>query len=132
MAARSRGIPIARLREAVERWVEQTSLRQAARETGMSPTGLRKVLGGSRVHASTERKLLTWYLRHVAQHGNGGALDEAAAAAALALLTEELPPAPRRTVVSTFLRLVEGGYRDSGLVPPDWVEALRDRAPPGE
>src|SRR5688500_1639153 len=49
MAGRSRGVPLAVLRQAIERWVEKTSLRQAARETGMSPTGLRKVLSGSRV-----------------------------------------------------------------------------------
>ena len=128
MAARSGRLSIARLRQAVERWVERTSLRQAARETGMSPTGLRKVLSGSRVHASTERKLLTWYLRHVAQQGDWGALDADTAAAALGLLTEGLPAAQRRAVIGGFLERIDRGYRESGLAVPGWVQALRGDA----
>lgn len=132
MAGRSRGVPLSVLRQALERWVEKTSLRQAARETGMSPTGLRKVLSGSRVHASTERKLLTWYLRHLAQQGDWGALDADTAAAALALLTEGLLPGTRRALVSTFLERIEKAYRDAGQVVPAWVQTLRSEAPEGE
>lgn len=124
LAGRSRGLPLARLRHAVERWVEKTSLRQAARETGMSPTGLRKVLSGSRVHASTERKLLTWYLRHVAQQGDWGALDADTALAALALLTEGLPEPQKKTIALGFLRRLEAGYRDCMLAVPGWIQAL--------
>ncbi|MET0399841.1 MAG: hypothetical protein ABW277_23840 [Longimicrobiaceae bacterium] len=132
MAGRSRGLPLAVLRQALERWVEKTSLRQAARETGMSPTGLRKVLSGSRVHASTERKLLTWYLRHLAQQGDWGALDADTAAAALALLTEGLLPGTRRALVSTFLERIEKAYRDAGQVVPAWVQTLRSELPEAE
>lgn len=132
MAGRSRGLPLAILRQAVERWVEKTSLRQVARETGMSPTGLRKVLSGSRVHASTERKLLTWYLRHLAQQGDWGALDADTAAAALTLLTEGLLPGTRRLLVSAFLERIDTAYRDAGLVVPAWVQTLRSEAPEAE
>ena len=132
MAGRNRGLPLAVLRQALERWVEKTSLRQAARETGMSPTGLRKVLSGSRVHASTERKLLTWYLRHLAQQGDWGALDADTAAAALALLTEGLLPGTRRSLVTTFLERIEKAYRDAGQVVPAWVQTLRSAAPEAE
>jgi hypothetical protein len=132
MAGRSGGLPLAVLRQALERWVEKTSLRQAARETGMSPTGLRKVLSGSRVHASTERKLLTWYLRHLAQQGDWGALDADTAAAALALLTEGLLPGTRRSLVSAFLERIEKAYRDAGLTVPAWVQTLRSEPPEGE
>lgn len=125
MAGRSRGVPLAVLRQALERWVAKTSLRQAARETGMSPTGLRKVLSGSRVHASTERKLLTWYLRHLAQHGDWAALDADTAAAALALLTEGLLPGTRKTLVSAFLERIEKAYRDAEMAVPGWVHTLR-------
>lgn len=132
MAGRSRGLSLAVLRQALERWVEKTSLRQAARETGMSPTGLRKVLSGSRVHASTERKLLTWYLRHLAQQGDWGALDADTAAAALSLLTEGLLPGTRRSLVSAFLERIEKAYRDAGQVVPAWVQTLRSEAPEAE
>ena len=132
MAGRSRGVSLAVLRQALERWVEKTSLRQAARETGMSPTGLRKVLSGSRVHASTERKLLTWYLRHLAQQGDWGALDADTAAAALALLTEGLLPGTRRALVGAFLERIEKAYRDAGLPVPAWVPTLRGESLDGE
>lgn len=132
MAGRSRGVPLALLRQAMERWVEKTSLRQAARETGMSPTGLRKVLSGSRVHASTERKLLTWYLRHLAQQGDWAALDADTAAAALTLLTEGLLPGTRRALVSAFLERIDRAYRDAGLVVPGWVTTLRSEPAEGE
>lgn len=132
MAGRSRGVPLAVLRQAIERWVEKTSLRQAARETGMSPTGLRKVLSGSRVHASTERKLLTWYLRHLAQQGDWAALDADTAAAALTLLTEGLLPGTRKALVSAFLERIDRAYRDAGLPAPGWVSTLRSETGEGE
>lgn len=125
MYARRQGVPISRVRETVARWAEQTSLRQAARETGMSPTGLRKVLDGTRLHASTERKLVSWYMRHVAQQGGWGALDAETATAALELLTAGIPPGQRRALVEAFLAMAENGYRDAGLPVPPWIEELR-------
>ncbi|HEX2191134.1 MAG TPA: hypothetical protein VHG51_19655 [Longimicrobiaceae bacterium] len=125
MPGRNGGPSVARLREAVARWVEKTSLRQAARETGMSPTGLRKVLGGSRVHASTERKLLAWYVRHVARHADASVLDPETASAALGLLTDGIPQAQRRTVVEGFLRAIERAYVAGEVPVPAWVEAVR-------
>lgn len=125
MAGRDGGPSIARLREALERWVQKTSLRQAARETGMSPTGLRKVLSGSRVHASTQRKLLMWYVRHVAQNAGAALPDPETATAALALLTEGIPAAQRRTLVEAFVRGVDRAYRGAGIPVPPWVEAVR-------
>jgi hypothetical protein len=125
MARRNVGPSLARLREALERWVEKTSLRQAARETGMSPTGLRKVLDGTRLHASTERKLVSWYMRHVAQQGGWGALDAGTAAAALELLTAGIPPGQRQALVDAFLAMAEDGYRKANLPIPSWIESLR-------
>lgn len=132
MYARRQGVAISRVRETVARWAEQTSLRQAARETGMSPTGLRKVLDGTRLHASTERKLVSWYMRHVAQQGGWGALDAETAAAALELLTAGIPPGQRRALVDAFLAMAENGYRDAGLPVPPWIEELRSEAERGE
>lgn len=132
MYARKQGLALSRVRETVARWAEQTSLRQAARETGMSPTGLRKVLDGTRLHASTERKLVSWYMRHVAQQGGWGALDAETAAAALELLTAGIQPGQRRALVDAFLAMAEDGYRSSGLPVPGWIESLRAEAQRGE
>lgn len=125
MYARKQGLALSRVRETVARWAEQTSLRQAARETGMSPTGLRKVLDGTRLHASTERKLVSWYMRHVAQQGGWGALDADTAAAALELLTAGIPPGQRQALVDAFLAMAEDGYRKANLPIPAWIESLR-------
>lgn len=132
MYARKQGLALSRVRETVARWAEQTSLRQAARETGMSPTGLRKVLDGTRLHASTERKLVSWYMRHVAQQGGWGALDADTAAAALELLTAGIPPGQRKALVDAFLAMAEDGYRAANLPVPGWIEALRADAEKGE
>jgi hypothetical protein len=127
-----KSVPIARVRETVARWAEQTSLRQAARETGMSPTGLRKVLDGTRLHAATERKLVSWYMRHVAQQGGWGAVDPETASAALELLTAGLPPGQRRAMVDALVAMAEDGYRQASLPAPEWIEELRAGAPEGE
>ena len=132
MYARKQGLAPSRLRETVARWAEQTSLRQAARETGMSPTGLRKVLDGTRLHASTERKLVSWYMRHVAQQGGWGALDADTAATARELPTAGIPPGQRQALREAFLAMAEDGYRKANLPIPAWVESLRGQADPAE
>jgi hypothetical protein len=46
--------------------VERTSLRQVAREVGMSPSGLDKFLAGAMPYRKTRRKLEAWYTRGAA------------------------------------------------------------------
>jgi hypothetical protein len=60
MASNDGAAPLARLREAVERQVSERSLRHAARQVGMSPTGLQKFLAGSAPSDATCRKLERW------------------------------------------------------------------------
>ena len=60
MASNDGAAPLARLREAVERQVSARSLRHAARQVGMSPTGLQKFLAGSAPSDATCRKLERW------------------------------------------------------------------------
>jgi hypothetical protein len=49
------------LRSAAAARVENTSLRGTAREIGLSPTGLKKFLLGTKPYAATQRKLQTWF-----------------------------------------------------------------------
>jgi len=54
-------------RGAIGRYLDQVSLRQAAREIGMSPTGVQKFIDGSQPYLSTVRELREWYQgRHAA------------------------------------------------------------------
>lgn len=58
------------LRSAAAARVENTSLRGAAREIGMSPSGLKKFLLGTSPYAATLRKLRTWF-NNKAYYGGG-------------------------------------------------------------
>jgi hypothetical protein len=55
---------IGRYREAVRRYLDSASLRQAAREIGLSPTGLQKFCDGAQPYIPTIRKLREWYAVH--------------------------------------------------------------------
>lgn len=49
------------IRRALQLYLDEASLRQAAREVGMSPTGLSKFLDGAEPYARTVKKLRAWY-----------------------------------------------------------------------
>ena len=51
---------IEQLRDAVGEYLEQVSMRQAAREIGMSPVGLTKFVNGATPYMHTLRKLRAW------------------------------------------------------------------------
>jgi len=52
------------IRTAIQAHIDRTSLRQVAREIGMSPSGLDKFVAGSKPYPKTLRKLKGWYRRH--------------------------------------------------------------------
>jgi hypothetical protein len=52
------------IRAALWRYLDGESLRQTAREVGMSPTGLSNFLNGAQPYTPTVRKLRKWYEEH--------------------------------------------------------------------
>jgi hypothetical protein len=52
------------IRAALRRHLDEASLRQAAREVGMSPTGLSKFLDGAEPYLPTVMKLRAWHAAH--------------------------------------------------------------------
>lgn len=54
-------VPTAEIRPVLWRYLEGESLRQTAREVGMSPTGLSNFLNGAKPYTPTVRKLRAWY-----------------------------------------------------------------------
>lgn len=115
--------PLERMREALAARVEATSLRQVAREVGMSPTGLQKVLGGADSYSRTRRKLERWYVRESLQYGGG--LDAAAVTAALRVAVQDLAPAPRRETLERLVSDLEKGYTSGAAAPPPWLAEVR-------
>lgn len=114
-------VPVDVLREAAKRRVDETSLRIAAGEIGVSYSGLRTFLKGTEPYAPTLAKLRAWY----AQTVEGRAMTPERARAMLAALVEPLPPERREEAVRELVtRLVES-YRKSGADAPGWLEKIR-------
>jgi hypothetical protein len=120
-----RSASIRHVREAAAARVENTSLRNVAREIGMSPMGLRNFLHGTEPYAPTLRRLRNWYVRYAATRSGNVQLEDATAA--LSLLVHDLAPAPRREAAATVLDAVGRGYEQSGVTKPAWVAELRTR-----
>ncbi|MET0400079.1 MAG: hypothetical protein ABW277_25035 [Longimicrobiaceae bacterium] len=113
-------VPVDVLREAAQRRVDDTSLRIAAGEIGVSYSGLRTFLKGTDPYAPTLAKLRAWY----AQTVEGRAMTPERARAMLAALVESMPLERREEAVRELVtRLVES-YRKSGADVPGWLARI--------
>jgi hypothetical protein len=110
------------LRESVRRASEATSLRAVADQIGLTHRSVRMFLDGSEPRPATIRKLREWYVRHAAETH---AVSEETAAAALALLFEEVPESIRDRATGDVLDVVRRAYREAGMKPPGWVKEMR-------
>jgi hypothetical protein len=118
---------IRHIREVATARVQATSLRRVAREIGMSPTGLRKFLDGTEPYTPTLHRLRVWFVRFAATPA--GEVSHEEASAALAILTHDLSPTPRRMAAQGMLDLLARGYEVSGRARPAWVADLREEYP---
>lgn len=111
-----------RVRQAVSRAVLRTSLRQVAREVGMSPTGLdRYVLGLTEPYPRTRRKLEEWYVRSAADQEG---ISDFTAAAALTLLLDGIAPERVEGTREQITQAVRAAHSDGGTRPPAWLEQI--------
>jgi hypothetical protein len=120
MASNDGAAPLARLREAVERQVTARSLRHAARQVGMSPTGLQKFLAGSAPSDATCRKLERWAFDKAAA---GEPPTAETALAVLRLLAGALPPRRHPEAVARLLAVLESASGDGAR--PAWLAEAR-------
>ncbi len=120
-----------RVRDELTLRVEGTSLRNVAREVGMSPSGLDRFLDGSVPYAMSRRKLFSWWIRHAAEEAP--ALKADAAARALEALVSTAPEGSRSAAAGKLLDHLEHTYGARGSTPPPWIRELRERqrAPSG-
>ena len=110
------------LRRAVIRAVFGTSLRQVARDVGMSPTGLDNyILEITDLYPRTRRKLEEWYVRTAADPDG---ISDVTAAAALALLLDGIAPERVEGARHQITEAVRTAHRDGGTSPPAWVAAM--------
>lgn len=93
---------LGRIRVALQTRAHATSLRGVAREVGMTPSGLQKVLDGGESYPKTRQKLQAWYRRHEA--GDYRTAQDVA----LEALLRELPE-PRRARARVQIRAILRG-----------------------
>ncbi|MEX2611102.1 MAG: hypothetical protein WEA24_14240 [Gemmatimonadota bacterium] len=126
MAERHPALPVHRLRDAVAVRVRYRSLRQVAREVGMSPTGLRKFLDGSEPYSATRLKLEHWY---VLERLPDDIPSTDAARVALSTLTRGLPADGADGARATERRLLDvlerAHARATAGHAPSWIRELR-------
>lgn len=115
------------VRDHVRRRVEETGLRNVARQIGMSPSGLAKLLDGTTPYQKSIRKLYAWYARELTS--GKPPVDAKMIAAALRVLARLVPPAGRSrfvdSVVEVLTRRLPAGTRLPELLAPydDFIRA---------
>lgn len=114
-------LPVPLVRARVERELSRISLRQAAREIGISPNALKSFVAGATPRWPTRLKLERWLT---------GLPPEQAAPAlgrfleAVGDLTRDLPSPDAAVVGLELSRLLLDAYRRRQLPPPRWVHEL--------
>lgn len=124
MASRERVVPVDALREAARAYAEAASQRQAAREIGLSGTGLRAFLAGGDPHPGTIRKLTEWYVRQ--QSERAGDVTPQAADAALSLLVSHLPVDARTDAVRRLRQVLLEASAPQRAGTPAWLRSGGD------
>ena len=107
------GVPVDVLRAAAQRRADETNLRTAAAEIGLSYSGLRTFLKGTGPYTPTVEKLRTWFATTEA-----GKVETARAA--LAFLVDGLPPAEREEAEREIRAVLRKKWKGQGGAP-EWI-----------
>lgn len=114
--------PLSAVREALAEAVEGTSLRNVARQAGVSPTTLRCFLDGRGVpYFLTRERLMVWYKRHSPEPAS----KAGEVRLALEGLLDGLEPVQRRGAALRLLDEVGRIYLDNGSALPGWLPGLQ-------
>jgi len=113
------------LRDAVAREAARVSLRQAAREIGTSPNGLRNFLNGAAPRVVTRGKLEQWLARRTSP-SRPPAVGQLVRL--VHQLSADLTPQQSTTLARNIAAALEAAYEERRLSPPKWVRELARRA----
>ena len=114
-------LPVPLLRDAVAREVARRSLRQASREIGISPNGLRNFLNGAAPRSSTRGKIERW----VAARGTTGRPPTVGhLVRLLGEIGTDLPPRQASALGRGVAELLVAAYESRRMPPPRWVREL--------
>ncbi|MBB4635646.1 hypothetical protein [Longimicrobium terrae] len=111
------------IRTAATTMVDRTSLRQIAKQIGMSPSGLDKFLNGTEPQRKILRKLESWYTRLSAQAAaRADGVSPESAAAAVRVLAVLHAPARRGVFVDVLVEQMDDVLPED----PAWREDFRN------
>lgn len=109
----------AEIRAALRAAVAEHGVRVVARQAGMSPSGLTKVIEGSRPWPKTWERLRAWYATAAPELNRTSAET---GRAALSLLARGISPELRGTFRAGLAALLVRLYREAGTPAPAWLE----------
>lgn len=114
-------LPVALLREVVARESAGLPLRDAAREIGLSPNGLRNFLNGAEPRSATRMKLERWVAARPA-HGTRPAVGDLVRL--LDALGTDLTPRQLRRLSAELTITLISAYQERHRPAPRWVREL--------
>jgi hypothetical protein len=115
------GLPVPLLRTAVERELAAISLREAARQIGLSPNALRNFVRGAEPRATTRHRLERWLA------DRPGAAPGPSLSNFVQLLENITPDLPAREAAALGREMSElllDAYRRRQIPPPRWVREV--------
>jgi hypothetical protein len=111
------------IREALERAVGRSSLRQVSREVKMSPSGLQGLIDGAQPYGKTAEKLRAWYASHL--DDGEPVLGSDAAFSLVDTLLREIPGRHRADARERVLRAFAEAFETASVPPPAWARATQ-------
>lgn len=112
------------LRAALRRRAQETSVRQAAAEVGMSHGGVHNFITRNDLpYGKTLAKLRAWYIRQVATGEE--ALSSEVAGYLIEQMLAAIPPVQRPAAKAEMMEGLERLYRNREVPPPGWLGELR-------
>lgn len=121
-------LPVPVLRARLEHQLAQVSLRQAAREIGLSPNALRNFISGSSPRRTSRVQMERWLARRPSRE------PRPTLSRFLTLMDDLTPDLPQREAVTLgrdMSRLLLAAYERRRLPPPRWVKELARHYDPG-
>lgn len=115
-------IPVALLREAIEREIAELSLRTAAKQIGISPNGLRNFINGSLPRSATRGKFERWLAS--LDHRSVPPPTVGHLVRLVTDISAYLSPQQTALLGRNISALLADAYAARALRPPRWVQEL--------
>jgi hypothetical protein len=110
------------LRSEARAHADAVALTQAAKDIGMTTSGLHSFLGGTNPQAGTIRKLTAWYLRRALEDPDHVTVETVSAA--LSVLVTPFPPHLQAEARSALIELLQRQMAKARIPEPSWLTSV--------